>query len=875
MKFAFLFTLVCLCLASTSTYGQKRVTLRGEDMPVEAACDSIERQTGYVFSYAPGVLADFPALTLQLEDLPVEEVLRVLFDGTSVSWKWLGHFIILKRRLRYFSVSGHARDAATGESLPGTSVYARGLATGTVADDHGHYALLLPEGVVELTYSFVGYESLKRVVRLAKDTMIHVYLRGGVTREEVTVKEEQTREWVRNLRAGQVELPVATVDALPKMLGEGDVLKAVQLLPGVRAGVEGAAGTYVRGGERDENLLLLEDIPLYNADHLLGLFSAFNPDAVQAVDFYKAGFPPRYGGRLSSVTDVRLKEGDREEYHGTVSVGLLASRLHFTGPIERGRSAFQLSLRRTYTDLILAPIYAASNKSDEYEERVGYYFADALLKCSRRFGEGGTLSFLLFWGDDVLKYRRKEWSGSSFDPDVKRERLRGAWGNLACGLRWEKPTGQRWHFTALASYNRFRSRADRDNYLYLAYPGEEQRRGLDFRSSQAEYTLRGDLDAPLNHRNHLRLGGYYTFHRFVPERRRERRVQDDDEQRYHLTSANNAHELTLYAEDELTLSPRLRLFPGFRATLFQVDGRAYLSCEPRLSLQHRWSEGWSLRASCTRVSQYVHQLRSSLFSLPTDIWAPVTRQVKPMHSWQFSAGVGYIPVPRWRLSLDLFYKRTTNLLSEFNGWQLTPDYRQWVTYAHRGRGRACGLEAMLQATTRRTSGWLNYTLSRSERCFPGTSINDGRPFPAKFDARHVLNIVLRHRFSTRFDVGALWTYNSGFRATVPLVRYDMPSLLPGGDAVDSHEPVWQVTSPNNMTTPDYHRLDLSMNFHRQRRHGVSTWSIHVYNLYSRLNAVGIDYDVIASSSPGSPDKLYFTRDWLLPILPSVSYTFTF
>ena len=878
MRWRAFLTAVLVCCASMAAGGQERVTLRLRGAAVEEVCREIERQTGLAFAYAPSVLEGIPPVTVAVENVTLEEALAAVFGGSRVAWRRMGRFVILKRRTRYFVVSGHVADSASGERLAGASVYERTLGTGTATNASGFYSLLLPEGEVCLDYSFVGHGGRRVAFRLKADTVVAVALRGGVAIGEVNVRERMNQEWVRSTGAGRMELPVETVEALPRLLGESDVARAVQMLPGVMTGIEGVAGMYVRGGNRDENQLLLDDIPFYSADHLLGLFSAFNPDAVKAVDFYKASFPARHGGRLSSVMDVRLKDGDRQQWHGSASVGLLAAKAHVEGPIERGRSSVNVAVRRSLLDAVAFPLYNALSQAPDEKTRVGYHFTDVVAKVSRLMEDRSTLSAVFFWGDDALHFKKREGRDGSYGE--KREWLDGKWGNLAASLRWEKPVGNRMHASLLAAYHCYRAKALRKQLLSRGRMEDADYWKLDFESGQREWTLRADFDWTVARWSRLELGAHFTDHHIIPERRWEIRRGEwgsgwwGDGWQRNQNMEQRARELSLYAEDELSPTERLRVSVGARATWFMLKHKIYFSVEPRLSARWRWADAWVAKAAYSEMSQYIHQLRSSTINLPTDLWIPVTERMPPMRSRQATAGVEWLPGTRWRLSVGGFYKRYDNLLDEFNGWEMTPDYRRWEENARYTRGRSYGAELMVQRMGGRTTGWLTYTLSRSERWFPDGSMNGGRPFPAKFDSRHVVNFVARHRFSDRFDIGAVWTFNSGFYTTQPLEYYYMPSKLPGGERVAPRNIVYYFDRPNNLRTPSYHRLDVSLNFHRKRRRGVSTWSVFVYNAYCRINVINVNHDIFATGYT-PVYHLYFYSDGGVPVIPSFAYTFTF
>lgn len=324
----------------------------------------------------------------------------------------------------------------------------------------------------------------------------------------------------------------------------------------------------------------------------------------------------------------------------------------------------------------------------------------------------------------------------------------------------------------------------------------------------------------------------------------------------------------------MTIKEKWIVHPGIRGILFHVGSTNYFSLEPRFSMQYNWTDRWETKVSYTLMSQYIHQLGSSTMNMPTDLWVPVSDDVKPMKSHQCVLGVYYHPCARWHFSLEGFYKTQNHLLDDYNGVDITPEYADWKENVHSGKGRSYGLEWMGQKTGGRTNGWINYTLSRAYRWFPDGSINQGRRFPAKYDSRHILNLVLLHKFSNFFDISATWTFNNGFYTTQPLERYDTPTYLPGEKGEEKKDIIFHIEKRNNMKTPDYHRLDLGFNFHRRRKHGISTWSINLYNAYCRLNTIELspDYD---SKYGDREERQYFSNDWLFPIIPSFSYTFTF
>lgn len=846
------------------------------EVPVKEVLEKIEQQTGYIFSYTPSVFNSLVLKTISVKEARLEQVLELLFKDSGVSWEKFGEYIILRKKKRFFSVYGRIYDKKSRERLIGASVYDSRLHIGAASNNDGFYALIAPEGEVILNYSYVGYQGIERRFYLKSDTLIDIELHSMLNLEEIVISQPTVPGWVKNSQAGQLEFPIFTVNVIPKFLGESDLLKTVQLFPGVRVGVEGIAGLLVRGGNRDENQLLIDDIPLYNANHLFGFFSSLNSDALKNVTFYKSSFPARYGGHLSSIMDVRLKEGDLQEYHGSCSVGLLSSKFNLEGPIEKKRSSFHVAARRTYIDLIGALIYTAINNTSDCKEKVGYNFMDINIKLTRVFSQQNTISFILFYGNDYLKYKKDEKDSYYLVPDRVRDYMHGTWGNRGIGLRWDKMISPNLYINTIFSYNQYRAFMNK-RYRHETFLGDiVQLRKTRFKSGQEEWRLKSDFTYVRNHWSRLYFGGHYIYHVFVPEKRttlkKGEEVKIPFEKR--VNSREYAHEIALYAEDEMAIKEKWIMYPGVRTVLFHVGNSNYFSLEPRFSMQYNWNTRWAMKASYTLMSQYIHQLGSSMLNMPTDLWVPVSDDVKPMKSHQCVLGVYYHPHAQWHFSMEGFYKTLNHLIDDYNGLDITPEYLNWKENIHFGKGRSYGLEWMFQKKGGRTNGWINYTLSRAYRWFPDRSINQGYQFPAKYDSRHILNLVLLHKFSDFFDMSATWTFNNGFYTTQPLERYDHPGVLPGEKGYGGKSVIFHIEKCNNVKTPDYHRLDLGFNFHRRRRHGISTWSVNLYNAYCRLNTVGISWDY-DSKYGRQEERQYFSNDWLFPIIPSFSYTFTF
>lgn len=539
------------------------------ETPVEEVLGKIEQQTGYIFSYSPSILHQCSLKTISIKQANLEQVLNLLFKSSNISWEKLGRYIILKQGKRFFIVYGRIYDRGSRERLIGASVYDSRLHVGAATNNYGFYTLIVPEGEVCLNYSYVGYQRASFQFYLKSDTVIHIELKPMLNLDEIVVVQPNIPGWVKNSQPGQVEFLIFTATVIPKLLGESDLLKAVQLFPGVRVGMEGIAGILVRGGNRDENQFLIDDIPLYNANHLLGFFSVFNSDAVKNVNFYKSSFPARYGGHLSSIMDIRLKEGNLQEYHGSFSIGLLSSKFNIEGPIERNRSSFNITARRTYLDLLGAPIYAAINNTKDSKEKIGYNFTDINIKLTRIFSQQNALSLILFYGNDYLKYKKDEKESYYIEPDRTRDYMRGTWGNWGVGLRWDKMISTGLYANTVLSYNQYRAFMNK-KYRHENASGDTIRlKKIRFKSGQEEWRLKSDLTWAMKHWSRLYFGGHYIYHVFTPEKRTTlNRIEEEMPSRKLVNYKEYAHELALYLEDKITIQEKWIVHPGIRAILF-------------------------------------------------------------------------------------------------------------------------------------------------------------------------------------------------------------------------------------------------------------------------------------------------------------------
>ena len=678
-----------------------------------------------------------------------------------------------------------------------------------------------------------------------------------------------------------VELPVQQIKSIPTLFGEADVLKAIQLLPGVQNGSEGSAGMYVRGGGPDENLLLLDGVPVYNVNHALGFFSVFNPDALKNVTLYKGSFPAHFGGRLSSVVDIRMKEGDMQKYHGNVSVGLISSKLNFEGPIVKDKLSFNLSFRRTYGDLLIKPALWIASRQDPNMNKLnaGYNFYDFNAKLNWKISDKDRLYLSFYTGDDGInfgvRYKDYEVDDTQYNDNMG---IKWRWGNKVASLRWNHVMSQKLFMDASVNYTQYRHHLGMDMSEETIYHHEGQTLNVKdefnmaYKSGINDITAKVDFDYTPLPNHEIRFGGNYTYHMFRPEVQSAKMIAGNAVEIDTVIGASNvyAHETALYVEDNMTFGDIFRVNAGLHYSTFTVEGKTYQSVQPRLSASVMLASNLSLKAGYAYMTQYVHLLSNSSLSLPTDLWVPVTKNIVPMNAHQVSLGAFYELPKLFDISLEGYYKTMDNLIEYKDGASFFGSSDTWENKVCMGRGWAYGIEFLVQRSFGKTTGWIGYTWAHSKRKFDreGMEINGGKVFPAKYDRRHDISITVQHKFSERFDLSGTWVFSSGNCGTLGTQVYeglmDEWGYIPSINALER----------NNFRMGNYHRLDLSVNFHKQKKHGIRTWNISVYNVYNHKNPFLV-YTDYGWDEATQTERKRLMQASLFPIIPSVSYSFKF
>lgn len=773
-------------------------------------------------------------------------------------------------------ISGYIREAGSRESLVGATVLETRTQHGVASNSYGFYSLTLPKGNVMLQCSYIGYQSTSLQFELKNDTTIEISLTPlSLELNEVVISSRKTN--LEKARLGAVNVPVAQLIAMPAMLGETDIMKSMQMLPGVQSTDEGKSEFSVRGGSPDQNLVMLDGIPIYNTNHVFGFLSIFNSDAIKNVNLYKAGFPARFGGRLSSIVDIRTNDGNMQQMHGTVSVGLISAKAALEGPIKKDKTSFNLSFRRTYIDLFMNDIIKEMREVDDNisdDDNYNFFFYDINAKLHHKINDRNSLFFMFYNGQDKLttQYDSREGSVGEFNTVTNQD---WKWGNTLAAAKWNHVISGNLFLNTTLSLNSYKygSVMSKD---YTTQDDEENKNkssiGMNYNSSIRDYSLTADLDYIHSSNHYIRVGGSYTYHHFKPEILTQKETEEsEDLLNFKHGNPINTHEAALYAEDEWTISDRLKANPGIRLSLFSVDGKSYAGIDPRLSFSYMLTNKLSLKAGYTHMKQYIHLLSSNSLFLQNDLWVPVTKNISPMNSHQYSAGIFYALPWGFDLSVETYYKDMRNLLEYQDGASFLGYSSGWESKVESGKGRSYGLEVFLQKSVGKTTGWLGYTLAKAERRFE--KINFGQWFPAKYDRRHSINATVIQQLGKHFEVSVNWVYNTGNVITIPLM-YINEAYIPESP-IPSGEPFEQFDHRNNYRMPSYHRMDVGISYYTSRnkkRYGM--WNISVYNAYNRLNAFLVTTDFDDDNDFYSSQKV-LKKITLFPIIPSISYTYKF
>ncbi|MCP4124575.1 MAG: TonB-dependent receptor [Bacteroidetes bacterium] len=762
-----------------------------------------------------------------------------------------------------FTISGYVKDVSNGESLIGANVYTDGEElVGASTNIYGFYSLTLESGTYKIVCSYLGFQNWSDTIDLTDDKRINLDLKPNeMALDEVVITSQRKDENIESTEMGTVELSIEKIKSIPALFGEVDVLKAIQLLPGVQAAGEGNSGIYVRGGGVDQNLVLLDDAIVYNTGHLFGFFSVFNADAVKGTTLIKGGMPAEYGGRLSSVIDVSMKEGNSKRFEVEGGIGLISSRITFQGPFKKDVSSFLVSFRRTYAFDIAQPFLKKTDFAG-----TNYSFYDLNLKANYIFNDKNRLYLSGYFGRDVFVY-------NSVPRDTE---VRIPWGNATTTLRWNHLFNDKLFMNTTFIFN---------NYNF-SFGAETDDFTFNVKSGIRDFNLKFDIDYYINSWNKMKFGYHYTFHTYTPN---TAKATADDTKLETDVQQKHGHEMALYIQNEMDLGKRVKINLGMRLGLYQHTGpydqitpipnsdpdtvhyrplkpvKTYVNPEPRMNMRFTIDPTSSLKAGVTLNHQYAHLVSSSNSTLPTDVWVPSSDKVKPQRALQYALGYfKNFKENTFETSIEVYYKHLWNQIEfneNFGGPELNTELEDEFVF---GNGRSYGVEVFFKKRLGDLNGWVGYTYSHTNRKFP--ELNGGERFPAKYDRTHDISMNLSYEINEVVSLGGTWVFATGNAFTIPTEGYLFETGIVTG-----------YSERNGYRMKAYHRLDLAATFtprKMQERKFKSNFNISIYNVYNRKNVYFIYYD-IQGDAVTSDVTIDAVQVSIFPIIPSFSWNFKF
>ena len=781
------------------------------------------------------------------------------------------------------TLSGFVLDSASGEKLTGASVYDSITGHNSIANANGYFSLRTNPASQMLMISYVGHSTQKRWLNFTTDAFLNFELPGFNYLKEVTITSGKPMAVYSLETPGQKSIPMEMIRNLPAILGESDVMKTAQMLPGVQPGSEANTGLFVRGGEGDQNLLLLDGVEVFNPDHLFGFFSVFNDDAFKSVKMYLSGFPAKYNGRLSSVLDIRTRDGDSRHFHVNASIGDISSKLQVQGPLIKDKLTCIVSYRRTYLGILAKPII---RHFTDYSD-ADYFFQDLNSRLRWNVNSKNTVSISHYFGADHGYFKKNIREGidppdSSGSYANSGNRMNFDWGNNLLVARWESAVSNRTFLNFSLSMSRYNFNGKDENTDLLKYWYFDSlmqlvnRYSLNTRSVVTSYSALVDLDYLLSYSQKISYGGGYRQYHLNPA---VERLNSEGASSATYGKGENSEKFTavnyfLYLQDEITLFNKLNITPGLHYTLYRCNGSAENKLLKRLELNYTISRNLAIHASYSEMEQYLQLLSLSRISLASDLWLPAFGRLKPAASRDLSAGISYSK-GAYNAGIDVYSRKFNNLISYREGVSFLQHAGSFLDLITSGSGKSAGIESYFEKTMGKLSGMVSYTYSRSMREFP--EINFGEEFPARYDRPHVFKTNLSYSLNTRWTVSAIWIFMSGSLQTIPLKNYIswfnyMPSYSTnGGETTDI-----LLYQKYDYRLPAYHRMDIEISYMKSYKHFSGTLSLGAYNAYNSQNP----YDVQIKFTPvvinqNMHSYYYQIRELdkkvLFPIFPFISY----
>lgn len=776
------------------------------------------------------------------------------------------------------TVSGYVTDLNTGEKLIDATVYNETTKDVVLTNNYGFYSMKIPKNSnVTISVSYVGFLSINKTFKINSNKHIDFELQYDNELEEVILIATKEKPIEKRAEMSVISIPIKEIKNLPAIGGESDIIKSLQLMPGVQSGVEGSSQLHVRGGSPDQNLMLLDDVPLYYVSHLGGFVSTFNTDAINSVKLIKGGFPAKYGNRLSSIVDVRMKEGNAKKFGGNVMVGMIASKISIEGPIKKDTTSYIISARRMLYDIISRAVSSISSKGKLIQ---GYHFYDINAKINHKFSDKNHIYLSAYLGNDNNYFKTKDNERDVNEINETTDKIN--WGNNLIAFRWNHLFSQRLFSNTTLSYTRYRF--SYINEFKEVEENQETKRISKFNSGIYDANAKIDFEFYATKNYHLNFGVSATHHTFNPgvlsyKIKESEQVKDTVFGSIKLKAVETA----AYVENKFELGKRLSVNLGLRYNRYQVSNKDYESFEPRALANFLITDDMSIKASYAEMQQNIHLLTTSGVGMPIDLWVPSTEEVAPQRSKQWALGLSKTLNKEYELSIESYYKELGNLISYKEGATYFSSSNDWQEKIEtKGKGISFGVELLARKKYGKTTGWLGYTWAKSTRQF--SNINFGKTYPYRYDRRHDFSVVANHKLRDNIDISATWVFGTGTAITLATSKYNIINTPTSGftetEWTSNFSEVRYYGGKNAFRMRNFHKLDIGIRFHKELEHGTRTWNLSIYNVYNRQNPFYYfyenhgDYDEQGHFIEGSV-RLRLKQKSLFPFIPSVSYSYKF
>ena len=872
---------------------QKKIDFSADDMFLEEAIIKLSEESKTNISFSNRIFPEGKKISINRENESLKNILRELLKSSNLSYKIVSGQIILYKQSpksqEAITISGFVEDNETGELLIGANVYDPTNSSGTTTNEFGFFTLDIFPGESSIEVSYLGYQTVQRIINTTKDLSFKVKLKSSLILPSVIVKvDDSTRLKISNREVGLDVLDVEQMKLMPSLGGEADLMRSLYQIAGVQTGADGVGGLHIRGGNLDQNLILMDGVPLYNAMHALGIFSVFNTDAIRKVNLYKGGFPARFGGRLSSILDVHTKEGNKYKYSGELGLGLISGKATLEGPIVKEKGSFFFSFRRSLTDFYIPEITKKVKNSNGTNGDSNYLFWDLNLKANYTLSKKDRIYISSYSGRDNFSdfndlkpfkdstFIVEDWDylvGEFNDFDSKEM----SWGNNLFSVKWNRIYHDKLYSNTILYFSeyffkseeKFESVAEYENGsndIYIQY--------RKFQSELANYGIKTDFEYLVNNQLKFGFGGSAIQHdlnlgAFVDslEARNVPGFRDTVGLNRNLEIGNlNAREYQLYLEKEYVFNSKLKSTIGLHASLWDYEGENYITYQPRLKIGYKVLPKVSVQVSASIMNQYLHLLTNSDIGLPTDIWVPSTEKVKPERSLQGELLLNIGLIKGLDIHLGTYYKRMENLIEYLDSdGSLILNASNWEEEVTAGAGRSYGFEASIYKNNGKTTGSINYTYSKSDRTFK--ELNDGATFPYRYDLTHGINFSLQQSVGKRFDLSLNWQYNSGINLTFPTQKFLVPSIFNQQPPL----PLGASATKNGVRMPANHKLDIGLNYIISKSKIKQIIKIGVYNVYNSPNP--LFYKI--RRDPDDRLNTQLVQVTLFPLMPSLGYSLKF